>query len=137
MGDALCKQVNCDALGISIQIVSTFLAALAYVLQKKAHLRVQALAGEGKAAAAGEAAAGSGAAAHGGGEAGDGVSEGWSASRRGWHVGACACARLRCGSAGACASPLFLSPFRTNDRASPRSLRPRRALAGSGAGGSA
>lgn len=33
--------IQWDIIGISIQIVSTFLAALAYVLQKKAHLRVQ------------------------------------------------------------------------------------------------
>jgi drug/metabolite transporter (DMT)-like permease len=31
-----------DTIGISIQLVSTFLAALAYVLQKKAHIRVSA-----------------------------------------------------------------------------------------------
>ena len=77
MGDSLCKQVNCDALGISIQIVSTFLAALAYVLQKKAHLRVQALAGDDKAAGGATAPAG------GGGESGDALVEGWSASPRG------------------------------------------------------
>jgi len=45
--------IQWDAVGISIQIVSTFLAALAYVLQKKAHLRVQsAVAASGGGASA-------------------------------------------------------------------------------------
>ena len=120
MGDSLCKQVNCDALGISIQIVSTFLAALAYVLQKKAHLRVQALAGDDKAAGVGGATAPAG----GGGESGEALVEGWSASLRGRRG-----PRARARRARRHLRPPFLL--------SPRSRQLRQAPGGSGAGGSA